>query len=154
MRQDGRVPLLDEAGPGAVPGERPSLDGHRPVQAGQDIQLMSMLSQHDLISALTALPERELAGVVAVALEKRDSGVGRRESRQARLHLAEALGFIDARSTPSPRQLPGPARPQMAGDVVAKGAARTEQAGCCGLTFTSHAKRIICPLCGKPASAS
>ena len=79
------------------------------------------MSNHDLISALTALPERELAGVIAGALEKRDLG-----------------------ADPSRRRLSA---------AFAKGTTRSPD-GCCGLTFTSHAKRIVCPLCGRTASAS
>jgi len=71
---------------------------------------MSTLSQHELISALTSLPEREMAAVVAVALEKR--GLAPRAPRPA------------------------------------------AEGRCCGLTFTSHARRVICPLCGKAVRAT
>ena len=71
---------------------------------------MSTLSQHELISALTSLPEREMAAVVAVALEKRE---------------------LTTRT----------ARPAAEGR-------------CCGLTFTSHARRVMCPLCGQVARAT
>jgi hypothetical protein len=80
------------------------------------------VSNHDSISALAASPERELAGVIAGALDKRDLGAD-------------------------------PARRRLSGAFASRGAARSPE-GCCGLTFTSHAKRIICPLCGRTASAS
>jgi len=71
---------------------------------------MSTLSQHELISALTSLPEREMAAVLAVALEKR--GAAARAARPA------------------------------------------AEGRCCGLAFTSQARRVICPLCGKAARAT
>ena len=79
------------------------------------------MPDHPPISALTALPERQVPGAIVGALDKRGLG-------------ADAT------------------RRRLSGAFVAKNAARPE--GCCGLTFTSHAKRIICPLCGKAARAS
>ncbi len=76
------------------------------------------MSNHDLISALTASSEREQAGVIAGAL-----GDGERDLPSLRRRPAGAF------------------------------AARAKQ-GCCGLSFTSHAKRLFCPLCGKLANAS
>ena len=75
------------------------------------------MSNHDLISALTASSEREQAGVIAGALDHGD------------------------------RELVPRRR------LVGAFAARAKE-GCCGLSFTSHAKRLFCPLCGKLANAS
>ncbi len=38
--------------------------------------------------------------------------------------------------------------------AATEGALDVGAKGCCGLTFTSHAKRVVCPLCGKSARAS
>ena len=58
--------------------------------------------------------------------------------------IAGSLDHGDRGLVPSRRRLPGgfALRAKRGGE------------GCCGLTFTSHAKRIVCPLCGKPAKAS
>jgi hypothetical protein len=88
-----------------------------------------MLSRHDdLISALTSLPESELAAVVAVALKKRAPEVPRPEWKEACARLSNAAADRDERAT--------------------------RDTGCCGLAFTSQAERILCPLCGKTARAA
>jgi hypothetical protein len=88
-----------------------------------------MLSRHaDLISALTSLPESELAAVVAVALETRAPEAGRPVCKEGHARLPDAAAGRDVRAT--------------------------SEAGCCGLSFTSRAGQVICPLCGKAARAA
>lgn len=38
------------------------------------------------------------------------------------------------------------------GDPPGPGASTSVEGRCCGLTFTSHAMKIFCPLCGKRVS--
>ena len=79
-----------------------------------------MLSQHELISALTALPAGEFAEVVSLAIEKREPRVR--------------------------------TQPEAPGGLPGGGARTSPRSRCCGLTFTSHAKKAFCPLCGKRVS--
>jgi len=108
----------------------------------------------DLVGALAALPERQLVEVIALALEARKAEVSRPEWQSAKLVLAEAHRFNEASGTPSPWELLVLARPERPGEFVADGYGPSQEGGCCGLTLVSYAKRIICPVCGRPASAT
>lgn len=115
---------------------------------------MTTVPNRDLVDALIALPERRLVEVIALALEAREAEVGRREWQSAKLVLAEAQRFNEASGTPSPWELLVLARPQRHGEFVDEGLGPTQEGSCCGLTLASYAKSIVCPVCGKPASAT
>ena len=115
---------------------------------------MTPLSNRDLIDALIALPERELVEVVALALEAREAEVARPEWQAAKLVLAEAHRFNEASGSPSVWDLLVLARPQRLGEFVEDGWGPSQEGSCCGVTLASYAKSIVCPVCGKPASAT
>lgn len=115
---------------------------------------MSSVAGRDLVEALALLPERQLIEVVALALEAREAEIARPEWRSAKLVLAQAHRFNEGSGTPSPWELLVLARPQQCGEFVAEGDGPSQEGGCCGLTFASYAKTIICSICGSPASAT
>lgn len=110
--------------------------------------------KRDLIDALIALPQRELVEVVASALEARDAEVARPEWQAAKLVLVEAHRFNEDSGSPSPWELLVLARPQRLGEFVEDGSGPSQEGTCCGLTLAAYAKSIICPVCGKTASAT
>lgn len=112
------------------------------------------LPNRELVDALIALPERELVEVVALALEAREAEVARPEWQAAKLVLAEAHRFNEASGSPSAWELLVLARPQRPGEFVEDGGGPSQEGSCCGVTLASYAKRIVCPLCGMPASAT
>lgn len=116
--------------------------------------MTNLQSDRDLVEVLKSLPERRLVEIVALALEAREAEVSRPEWQSAKLVLAKAHRFNEASGTPSPWELLLLARPQYPGDFVAEGYGTSQEGGCCGLTLVSYAKRIICPVCGRQASAS
>ncbi len=88
---------------------------------------MSTLARNNLISTLTSLPDGEMVEVIAHALGSRLS------------ELARPRGHV---------------RPAISDDPARVRLRKTGEAGCCGLSFTSEAKSVICPLCGKRARAA
>ncbi len=112
------------------------------------------LLHSDLVDALLSLPERQLVEVIALALEARKAEVGRPEWQSAKLVLAQAHRFNEASGTASPWELLVLARPQRHGEFVEEGYGLSQEGSCCGLTLVSYAKTIVCPICGKPASAT
>ncbi|WP_321909478.1 hypothetical protein [Burkholderia cepacia] len=115
---------------------------------------MSFLQNRELVDALTSLPERQLVEVIALALEARQAQVGHPEWQSARFVLAEVHRFNETSATPSPWALLVLARPQYPGEFVDEGHGPSQEGTCCGLTLVSYAKRIVCPVCGKPATAT
>lgn len=115
---------------------------------------MSFLQNRELVDALTSLPERQLVEVIALALEAREAEVGRPEWQSAKFVLAEAHRFNETSAVPSPWTLLVLARPQYSGEFVDEGLGPGQEGTCCGLTLVSYAKRIVCPVCGRPATAT
>lgn len=115
---------------------------------------MSFLQNRELVDALTSLPEQQLVEVIALALEAREAKVGRPEWESAKLVLAEAHRFNETSAVPSPWTLLVLARPQYSGEFVDEGQGPSQEGTCCGLTLVSYAKRIVCPVCGRPATAT
>jgi len=118
------------------------------------VNSMSFLQNSELVDALSSLPERQLVDVIVLALETREAKVGRPEWQSAKLVLAEAHRFNETSSTPSPWTLLVLARPQYPGECVDDGHGPSQEGTCCGLTLVSYAKRIVCPVCGRPATAT
>ena len=107
-----------------------------------------------LSDALIVLPQRELVEVVASALEAREAEVARPKWQAARLVLAEAHRFNEDSGSPPPWELLVLARPHRPGEFAEDGSGPSQEGTCCGLTLAAYAKNIICPVCGKPASAT
>lgn len=108
----------------------------------------------ELIAAIVALPERELVEVLCSAFERRTAELAMPEEEEARLCLVEAHRFRAHDGVPAPWDLLVLARPREPGTFVTEGIGPTEEGTCCGVTLAAFAKRIVCPLCGKPASAT
>ncbi|OXJ26149.1 hypothetical protein CFB82_35460 [Burkholderia sp. HI2714] len=106
------------------------------------------------MDALTSLPERQLVDVIALALEAREAKVGRPEWQSAKLVLAEVHRFDEASAVPSPWTLLVLARPQDPEEFIDDGHGPSQEGTCCGLTLVSYAKRIVCPVCGGPVTAT
>ena len=112
------------------------------------------LSNRDLVDALIALPQRELVEVLALALEAREAEVARPDCQATKLVLAEVHRFTEASGSPSAWNLLVLARPQRLGEFAEDGGGPSQEGRCCGVTLASYAKRIVCPVCGMPASAT
>ena len=115
---------------------------------------MTLASSRELLDALIALPQRELVEVVALALEARKAEVARPEWQAAKLVLAELHRSSEGSGSPSSWDLLVLARPQRAGEFVEDGWGPSQEGICCGFVLASYAKRIICPVCGDPTSAT
>lgn len=129
-------------------------DSTRPEGDNQERDHVSALTRQELISALVAMPQRELVEVIALALENRTPEVSRPEWEESRLALVEAHRFNEASGGPSDWELLLLARPSTLGEFVTDGGGPTQEGGCCGQTLASYSKRIVCPICGSPASAT
>ncbi|EMN5130389.1 hypothetical protein [Burkholderia contaminans] len=115
---------------------------------------MGLLQNRGLVDALASLPERQLVDVIALALEAREAKVARPEWQSAKLVLAEVHRFHETPAASSPWTLLVLARPQYPGEFVDDGHGPSQEGTCCGLTLISYAKRIVCPVCGGPVSAT
>lgn len=115
---------------------------------------MSALSNEQLITTLAELPEHALVETIALALEKRRAGVCRPEWEEAKLCLAEVHRFNESSGTPTSWELRVLARPQVPGEYVSEGDGPAQEGACCGVTLAAFAKRIVCPICGRPANAT
>ena len=114
-----------------------------------------MPSAHQaLIDSLRMLPQRELLEVITLALESRVTEVCQPNIEEAKLCLAETYRINDILSGDTSWDLLLLARPQEIGDFVTDTHGPTQEGTCCGFTIASYAKRVICPICGNPASCT
>lgn len=115
---------------------------------------ISFWQNQELVDALISLPEPQLVEVIASALEAREAKVARPEWQSVKLVLAEAHRFNETSAVPSPWTLLVLARPQCPGELADEACGPSQEGSCCGLTLLSYAKRIVCPVCGRPAAAT
>lgn len=114
---------------------------------------MNSLTHEQLITALTALPQRELVDVLNAVFSRRDAELVAPEFEEGRLILVEAYRAKDTDGSYSAWDFLVLASPAEK-DAFCTDIAPTQDGSCCGVVLASYAKAIICPLCRQRASAT
>lgn len=116
--------------------------------------LMDSNSSKQLITTLITIPDRELIEIINAVLSQRKAEVVLPKHEEAQLILARAYRTRDAGQPSSEWELLVLASPQEPGTYVTNGSGPTQEGTCCGVTLAAYSKAIICPICGKHASAT